>query len=103
MQSPWLAYLPWHIANDLIQHPDNSLTGRSRQFEAVVLFVDISGFTRLSEALGENGKTGTEELTDLLNLYYVPMIALIQSYGGIVGKFGGDSLTILWDLSDLRL
>lgn len=97
LHSSWLSYLPWHIADDLLRQPEANPVGREQRFEVVALFADISGFTRLSEALAQIGRTGTEELTDLLNLYFVPMVALIQqSYGGIVAKFGGDSLTVLF-------
>ncbi len=92
----WQSYLPYHVAKDLLAHPGQSPVGREQRFEAVVLFADVSGFTALSEALGATGKDGTEELTALLNRYFEPMIALIQSYGGIIGKFGGDAMTVLF-------
>ena len=64
----------------------------------VALFADISGFTAMSEALAAPARAGTEELTDILNRYFEPMIALVQSFGGIIGKFGGDAMTVLFPL-----
>ncbi len=92
----WQSYVPYHVAEDLLAHPGISPVGREQRFDAVVLFADVSGFTALSEALGATGKDGTEELTALLNTYFEPMIVLIQSYGGIIGKFGGDAMTVLF-------
>lgn len=92
----WLSYLPYHVAQDILQHPDQSPLQRENRFDAVALFADVSGFTALSEALAAAGKAGTEELTAILNSYFAPMIDLIQSYGGIIGKFGGDALTVLF-------
>jgi class 3 adenylate cyclase/tetratricopeptide (TPR) repeat protein len=99
MNSPWLSYLPYNVAADLLAHPGKDPVGRVQRFSAVALFADVSGFVRLSEALGRAGAAGTEELTNILNSYFAPMIDLIQSYGGIVGKFGGDSLSILFPFS----
>ena len=75
-------------------------SGHVQRFPAVALFADVSGFTAISEALGKAGRGGTEELTDILNSYFRPMIDLIQSYGGIIGKFGGDAMTVLFPFSD---
>lgn len=90
------SFVPYHVLADLAVHPEVSPIGREQRFEAVVLFADVSGFTAISEALAATGKAGAEELTRILNSYFEPMIALIQSYGGIVGKFGGDAMTVLF-------
>ncbi|HDQ70517.1 MAG TPA: adenylate/guanylate cyclase domain-containing protein, partial [Chloroflexi bacterium] len=97
------AYIPYHVRQELIAHPERSPLAQARRFDAVALFADVSGFTAISEALGASGKTGTEELTHILNAYFEPMISLIQSYGGIIGKFGGDAMTVLFPCaSDLH-
>lgn len=90
------SFVPYHVLADLAAHPGSSPLGREQRFEAVVLFADVSGFTAISEALAATGKAGAEELTRILNSYFEPMIALIQSYGGIIGKFGGDAMTVLF-------
>ena len=59
---------------------------------AAVLFVDVSGFTPLTEILAQKGAEGPEELTRLLNRYFSWMIAFIEVEGGEVMKFGGDAL-----------
>jgi class 3 adenylate cyclase/tetratricopeptide (TPR) repeat protein len=61
-----------------------------------VLFADISGFTALSEALGRRGSAGTEELTAILNERFAAMIEQAHALGGVVWKFGGDALTVLF-------
>jgi class 3 adenylate cyclase/tetratricopeptide (TPR) repeat protein len=66
------------------------------RFPAVVLFADISGFTPLTEALGQKGSEGPEELTRLLNRYFSWMIAFVEAQGGEVVKFGGDALTVVF-------
>ncbi len=61
-----------------------------------VMFVDVSGFTPLSENLARMGKEGAEELTRVLNSYFDDMIEIIYSYGGDVCNFGGDSMRIIF-------
>lgn len=96
MSVPWLSYVPRLVADDILSHSGESPVGREQRFDAVALFADVSGFTMMSEALARFGRSGTEELTTILNSYFGPMIQLIESYGGIVGKFGGDAVTVLF-------
>lgn len=90
----WVSFVPHYVASDLL----NGLNpvGRVERLKVVGLFVDVSGFTAISEGLAKTGKAGAEELTTILNSYFEPMIALITSYGGIIGKFGGDAMTVLF-------
>ncbi len=96
MPSPWLAYLPYTIAQDILAHPEANPIEREHRRQTVAMFADISGFTAMSEALAEAGRAGTEELTRVLNGYFEATIALVRQYGGIVGQFGGDALTVLF-------
>jgi class 3 adenylate cyclase/predicted ATPase len=97
-----LAYLPSYITRDLIEHPDTNPLEHERRFEAVGLFADISGFTQLSETLGRKGLSGTEELTTILNTFFEDFIKTIYSYGGVVGNFGGDALSVLFEITDSK-
>jgi class 3 adenylate cyclase/tetratricopeptide (TPR) repeat protein len=65
----------------------------------VALFVDISGFTPLTEALvRELGpQRGAEELTRYLNLVYDAVIDELHRYGGSVIAFAGDAITCWFD------
>ncbi len=94
--SAWQSFLPQHIVTSLAANPTANPVGQEQRFQAVVLFADVSGFTAISEALGQSGKRGSEELTAILNRYFEPMIALIRSYGGIIGRFGGDAMTVIF-------
>jgi predicted ATPase/class 3 adenylate cyclase len=59
------------------------------------LFVDISGFTQLTEALVRElgAQRGAEELTRYLNLVYDAVIDELHRYGGSVIAFAGDAIT----------
>ncbi len=54
--------------------------------ECSVLFSDIRGFTSLSEQLSP------DQLIETLNRYMSRMVDVVIDNGGIVNKFGGDSL-----------
>lgn len=96
MTNLWTRYVPYHVARNLIDDADSPVIPREQHITAVTMFADVSGFTAMSEALGRFGKQGTEELTDTLNSYFDPTINLIERYGGIIGKFGGDAMTVLF-------
>jgi class 3 adenylate cyclase/tetratricopeptide (TPR) repeat protein len=59
-----------------------------------VVFVDISGFTKLSEGLAKHGKVGAEELTATIGNCFVALLDLAVAYGGRLLKFGGDALLL---------
>jgi class 3 adenylate cyclase/tetratricopeptide (TPR) repeat protein len=64
--------------------------------DATLCFVDISGFTNLSERLARSGRIGAEELTDVLNRVFGTMLELAYAQGGSLLKFGGDALLLLF-------
>ncbi len=64
----------------------------TEQFDAAILFADVSGFTTLTEKLAARGPAGAEELTLLLNRYFTRMINILESEGGEVVQFSGDAL-----------
>lgn len=60
-----------------------------------MVFVDISGFTAMSERLARFGKLGAEEVVGVLNGTFSALITTAGDYGGDLLKFGGDAL-LLW-------
>ena len=60
------------------------------------MFADVSGFTKLSEALGEKGPQGAEELAFFLNRYMEQLVRYIARAGGDIFKFAGDAMLALW-------
>jgi class 3 adenylate cyclase/tetratricopeptide (TPR) repeat protein len=69
--------------------------GRCREAEGSLAFVDISGFTRLSERLARRGKVGSEELADAISDSFAALLGVAYDSGGSLLKFGGDAL-LLW-------
>ncbi|MGO9854064.1 MAG: adenylate/guanylate cyclase domain-containing protein [Acidimicrobiales bacterium] len=73
---------------------------RWRALEATCCFVDISGFTALSERLARRGRIGAEELTEVLNLVFSRMLEVAYAKGGALLKFGGDALLLAFTGDD---
>lgn len=90
------SYVPALITRRLATDPAPVTAPISDQFQAAVLFADISGFTALTERLAQKGPVGAEELTHLLNAYFGQLIDLVQVHGGDIVKFAGDALVALW-------
>lgn len=60
------------------------------RFHGAMLFVDISGFTALSQRLN------VDELRIHINGYFKKILDLVFKFNGEVIKFAGDALFIIW-------
>lgn len=57
-----------------------------RKSECTIMFSDLRDFTSLTEQLPP------ETLVDLINRYMTAMVSVIVEHGGLVTRFGGDSI-----------
>jgi adenylate cyclase len=83
-----------YLAPELLAQLENSpqamrLGGESR--EVSVMFMDVRGFTPISEAL-----TATE-LVDFINMLLSPLSDAIQDELGTIDKYIGDSIMAFWN------
>lgn len=71
----------------------------AEQTYGTALFADISQFTNISEMLADDfgAFRGAEELTNLLNSIFTPLIESVHRFGGSVIGFSGDALTCWFD------
>jgi class 3 adenylate cyclase/tetratricopeptide (TPR) repeat protein len=91
--------LPHFIAEQCRQ---NSFEGT---FSACALFVDVEGFTPMTEALMEHGSEGAEALSQILNAIFTPLVDAVYHNGGFITNFPGDAFTAIFpdDASPLSL
>lgn len=82
--------IPTYIQEQLQQQQ------RHGQLRAYTLFIDLSGFTALTEDLMEEGVRGAEELSNILNEIFGPLVHLVYSRGGFIPYFAGDSFTAIF-------
>lgn len=71
-----------------------------REVDGTVAFIDISGFTAMSEQLSSRGKAGAEEVTEVMNATFAALLAVAYAQGGGLLKFGGDALLLLYEGDD---
>ena len=89
-------YLPRMLFQWLAESPGTIL----REIDGTIVFVDISGFTKMSERLARKGKVGAEEVTDVLGAVFARLLAVAYGNGGDLIKFGGDALLLLFTGDD---
>jgi class 3 adenylate cyclase/tetratricopeptide (TPR) repeat protein len=65
--------------------------------DGTLVFVDISGFTALTERLARRGKVGAELLRDILDPVFRDLLDEAYSWGAGLVKWGGDALLLLFD------
>ncbi len=68
--------------------------------QAYTMFVDLSGFTSLTETLMKRGVDGSEVLSIILNGIFDPMVCLVYRRGGFIPYFAGDAFTAIFPKTD---
>ncbi|MCA9991017.1 MAG: tetratricopeptide repeat protein [Anaerolineales bacterium] len=65
-------------------------------FPAGSLFVDLSGFTAITEALMQHGSAGAEQLADTLQAVFNPLVQAVYAQQGFITHFAGDAFVALF-------
>lgn len=78
-------YVSGEIAERILSETSD-LNLKGEQVEATVLFVDMRGFTSLSE------KHTPREVVDLLNSYFEEIVGAVLNNEGVINKFMGDAV-----------
>lgn len=71
---------------------------RSGQFFAYTMYIDLSGFTPLTETLMNQGNPGAEQLSVALNNIFGPMVGLVYRKNGFIPYFAGDAITAIFPI-----
>ncbi len=82
--------IPEFILN---KYNNNKLTG---SFSGYTLFIDISGFTSMTQSLMTHGKEGAEILSKIISDIFTPAIESVYKNGGFVCSFAGDAFTSIF-------
>jgi class 3 adenylate cyclase len=87
-------YVPRALLEHLATEPDRHV----RSVDGTCVFVDVSGFTKLSERLARRGgREGAEQLADAIGNCFENLLGVAYGQGGGLLKFGGDALLLLFD------
>ena len=82
-------YISNDIMKNVVKNIDDVKLGGKRA-ELSILFADIRGFTSISE------KLSPEEVTGILNEYFSEMEPIISKYKGVLNKFIGDAVLVIF-------
>ncbi len=78
---------------------ENFRAGRySGEFQAVGMFLDLSGFSTMTDALMQHGQHGAEVLAGLMHSVFDPLVESIFEYGGKIVGFAGDGIMALYPI-----
>ncbi|MBI4579207.1 MAG: adenylate/guanylate cyclase domain-containing protein [Planctomycetes bacterium] len=85
-------FLPQQVAARILAEGSRSLEPVQR--EVSILFSDIRDFTSLSQRMDPR------QVLALLDQYFARMTAIVKGHEGMVNKFLGDGLLVVWGVPD---
>ena len=78
----------------------DSPQAKHQSVEGSLAFVDISGFTAMTESLNRRGKIGAELLRDTLDPIFCALLDEAYRWGAGLLKWGGDAMLLLFEGAD---
>jgi class 3 adenylate cyclase len=73
---------------------------RNGNFQSIGLFVDISGFSKMTNDLMQLGQHGAEILANMMRETFTPLVNSVYTHHGFIATFAGDAFTALFPLGD---
>lgn len=84
-------FLPPAIARQLLASQSDTGTIPPHKCVATTLFVDLQGFTSMSE------KADPQDVVDILNAYFTDATAVIEANQGIITQYQGDAILAVFN------
>lgn len=82
------------VPNFIIEkYKANELRG---SFLSAAIFVDLSGFSKMTDALSAHGQPGAEALADLMRVIFEPLVNAVYEQGGFVIGYAGDAFNAVF-------
>ena len=82
-------YIPEKIAEKVLQEEGGL---QPQTTEATIFFVDLAGFTAMSE------KLNPQEIVEVLNEYFSEIVTIIEQNNGVVTQFQGDAVLAIFNV-----
>lgn len=86
IRAAFARFAPAEVVDDALARGEGDLRDGATRLDATVMFCDLRGFTRFSEALAP------ERVVQTLNVYLEQMSEAITAHGGTVVDFSGDGI-----------
>ena len=77
-----------------ILQTNKRLSFRSYNCQAALLFVDLSGYSKITAAIAH---LGAHAISETVNEYFARLVAIVHEHGGDVVKFAGDAVMVVWE------
>ena len=94
------AHLPDILLNNfnklIDSHGEMIIPNEQTYDNVTLLFLDVSGFTSLTEQYSNDAHLGIDQLTRTLNSYFDKLVYEILIHGGDIYKFAGDAILAIW-------
>jgi len=87
-------FVPQQVARQAKAGEEHMQAGQGEVREATILFMDIEGFTTISERLSPS------ELIATLNEYFSVVSKPIDDHGGVINQFQGDAILATFNLPE---
>lgn len=68
-----------------------------RSVDGTMVYVDVSGFTALTERLAAKGRAGAEEMNGIISSIFGELGDIAGAFGADLLKWGGDAAVLLFD------
>lgn len=65
-------------------------------FQAAAMFADLSGFSKMTNALAVHGQGGAETLAEVMRVFFGPLVEAVYTQGGYVVGYTGDAITAIF-------
>jgi len=82
-------YVSKELAQQVLKHKNELRLGGEEKV-VTILFCDLRGFTSLAEQLAP------AEVVEFLNMYFTEVLAIVSRFDGMVDKFMGDAVMVLF-------
>jgi class 3 adenylate cyclase len=101
---PFVSDLAFRSIVSRLRYPrtsdDTSICFRPYTCQAAVLFVDLSGYSRITAAIAHKG---AHVISAAVNAYLSRLLCVIHAHGGDVIKFAGDAIMVVWEGDEREL
>lgn len=81
------------------KYKTNKLRGT---FQGAAIFVDLSGFSKMTDALSSHGHNGAEALANLMRVIFEPLVTAVYEQGGFVIGYAGDAFNAVFPENPLN-
>jgi len=69
-------------------------------FQGAAIFVDLSGFSAMTDALSTRGTHGAEVLANMMRVVFEPLVNAVYEQGGFVVGYAGDAFNAIFPDQD---